>query len=295
MLQTVSKPLLRSLVGLASVIEARDPYTGGHCWRVGQFSMLLAGSLGLDADEVFLAGIGGVLHDVGKVAVPDAILRKPGRLTEEEFSVIRTHPSVGRDLLASHPLADLVLDAVSCHHERPDGLGYPNGLAGDDIELVTRIVGLTDAFDAMTSARPYRTPMAIPVALSILKEEGGRQFDSMLADAFAKLHDPQDRLSHIVGHTDTGRALATCPNCGPIVVLSPFFKDGDIAVCRNCGGKMVMHKQADHYVPELVGVAGSADDLRPRPETESLEFFVNAAPKPRRFFGNLGTLWGSPQ
>jgi HD-GYP domain-containing protein (c-di-GMP phosphodiesterase class II) len=287
MARGIDKQTLRSLVGLASVIEVRDPYTGGHCWRVGQFSKLLACSIGLDAEMVFQVSIGGVLHDLGKIAMPDAILRKPDRLNAEEYEFIRTHPTVGRDLLATYPLGDPTLGAVYHHHERIDGRGYPDGLEGEGIPLAARIVGLVDAFDAMTSSRPYREGMPIANALSILLAEAGRQIDSTLVEAFAALHQRDDLLAHIVGHSDDSQKLATCPACGPIIVLPRYFKDGSIAVCRNCTNKFVMHREGDSFVPEMMGVTASADELRPRPEADALETFVEAAPKPRSFFG-----WG---
>ena len=111
--------LLHTLLGLSMIVEARDPYTGGHLWRVSQFSKLLAQQAGLSRRDVALCEIGGFLHDLGKVGVPDAILNKPDRLTDGEYAVIKTHPTVGGRLLAHHPLANLTMDAVVGHHERP--------------------------------------------------------------------------------------------------------------------------------------------------------------------------------
>lgn len=279
----IDKNTLRSLVGLASVVEVRDPYTGGHLWRVGQFSKLLAEKAGLESEQVFRISIGAVLHDLGKVAVPDAVLRKPDKLTDQEYDVIKTHPAVGRELLSSHPLGHLADDAVYLHHEHISGRGYPEGLAGEGIPLVARIVGLTDAFDAMTSTRPYRQGMPIDKALGILTEEKGRQFDAGLVDHFIDLHRSLDRIRHIVGHSDHGNRLVVCPGCGPIVALPRHFQDGNVAACRNCGNAFVWHRKDDAFEPEFFGAA-SADDLRPRAEDESLGEFVEAAPRPRSSF-----------
>ncbi|CAK0743121.1 hypothetical protein CCP4SC76_1270006 [Gammaproteobacteria bacterium] len=123
--------LLKSLFSLSMIVEARDPYTGGHLWRVSQFSRLLAQAAGLSPRTAALAELGGFLHDLGKVGVPDAILNKPGRLDDDEFSVIRTHPTVGQRLLNPHPLSHLAMEAVAGHHEMPNGRGYPIGLNGD--------------------------------------------------------------------------------------------------------------------------------------------------------------------
>jgi HD-GYP domain-containing protein (c-di-GMP phosphodiesterase class II) len=292
MAQGIDKGMLRSLVGLASVVEVRDPYTGGHLWRVGQFSKLLAEYAGMDAEQVFLTSLGGVLHDLGKIAVPDAILRKPDKLTDAEYDVIKTHPAVGRDLLGAHPLAHLAVDAVYRHHEHHAGGGYPEGLAGEQIPVIARIVGLTDAFDAMTSSRPYRRGMPIEKALSILAQEAGRQFDPVMAKLFGELHAKHDRVAHIVGHSDHGQKLVSCPMCGPIIAVPRYFKNGDIALCRACGSKFELHRDGDTFAPEPVGKTASADDLRPRPEEDSLEEFVVAAPPPKSRFA-LSRLMGT--
>jgi HD-GYP domain-containing protein (c-di-GMP phosphodiesterase class II) len=105
---------------LGAVIEARDAYTGGHTWRVAQYSRLLAEQAGLSASEIFLSGLGGFIHDIGKVGIPDQVLNKAGRLSEDEFSLLKTHPTVGKKLLDNHPLGPLVLDSITYHHERFD-------------------------------------------------------------------------------------------------------------------------------------------------------------------------------
>jgi HD-GYP domain-containing protein (c-di-GMP phosphodiesterase class II) len=158
-LQRHQQDILASLLTAAWMVEARDPYTSGHLWRVSQFAMILAAKAGLPAAEVPRIAMAGFLHDLGKIGIPDAILGKPGRLTEEEYSVIKTHLCIGSSMLAGHPLASLVDAAVLMHHEMPNGKGYPLGLMGKDIPIDARIIGLCDAFDAMTSARPYREGM----------------------------------------------------------------------------------------------------------------------------------------
>lgn len=291
-MKDIDKNTLRSLVGLASVVEVRDPYTGGHLWRVGQFSKLLAEKVGMNADEVFLVSIGAVLHDLGKVGVPDAVLRKPDKLTEQEYDIIKTHPVVGRELLSSHPLAELAVEAVYGHHEHISGRGYPDGLEGDRIPLVARIVGLTDAFDAMTSSRPYRKGMSMEKAIANLNEEKGRQFDAGLVDLFTDLHRAGGRIEHIVGHADHGNKLVVCPGCGPIIAVTRYFKDGDVAACRNCSGTFTMHKSGDSFEAGMADLCGpgTAADLRPRAEDEALSEFIEAAPRPRSsfWFGAFG-------
>ena len=154
--------LLHSLYVMASMVEARDPYTGGHLWRVSQFSGLLADALGLPSPDRGRIVLGGFLHDLGKVGVPDAILNKPDRLTEDEYAVIRTHPHVGSRILTNHPLEPLVVSAILSHHEMPSGKGYPHGLMAGQISVDARIVGLCDAFDAMTSTRPIVRACRLP-------------------------------------------------------------------------------------------------------------------------------------
>jgi HD-GYP domain-containing protein (c-di-GMP phosphodiesterase class II) len=291
--QGIDKKLLASLMALASVVELRDPYTGGHLWRVGSFSRLLAERIGLGREEIFRTAIGGFLHDLGKVGVADAILRKAGPLTEAEFGVIKAHPAMGAELLRDHPLAEVAHDAVLSHHERPDGGGYPAGRTGDVTPLVARIVGLTDAFDAMTSTRSYRPGMPIERALAILEEEKGRQFDAALVDAFVALGRSGDKLAHIAGHSDRGVKLVTCPNCGPIIAVERDAADGDITACRNCAGLVRLHQADDGFSAELIGFA-TLERLCPVAETAVFDEFLAYAPRATSsfFLGRIGSLVG---
>ena len=264
----IEPSLLKSLLLLTSVVEARDPYTGGHLWRVAQFSKALAESVGVERDTLFLATVGGYLHDLGKVAVPDAVLGKQGPLTDQEYAVIKTHPAVGCQLLGGHPLGALVVDAVGYHHERPDGRGYPDAL--DQIPVVSCIIAIADTFDAMTSTRPYRDGMPIAKAASLLAGEGGKQFDGPLLDAFLKLANG-GRLDHIVGHSDQGRPLAVCDMCGPVVVMPRHSHDGDGVNCRVCGGKYIAHKAGDGFKLEGVGAVSGPAELTFFADEEQLD------------------------
>lgn len=213
-----ARDLLASLLTMAWFVEARDPYTGGHLWRVSKYARLLADAHGLSEAEAARAGLGGFLHDLGKIAIPDAILRKPGPLTPSEFDTMRTHPQVGIRMLAGHPFSALVGEAVQLHHERIDGGGYPHGHKGDDIPLVARIVGVCDAFDAMTSQRPYHAPLPPDEALSELRRGRLTQFDGRLVDAFLAIGGTGN-LDGIIRHTDEGIPLQSCPMCGPTLVI----------------------------------------------------------------------------
>jgi hypothetical protein len=255
--------ILASLLVMAWMVEARDPYTGGHLWRVSRYSRLLATAAGLDQQHIARIALGGFLHDLGKIGVPDAILRKPGSLTADEQAVIRTHPDIGFRLLAAHPLAYLVRNAVLSHHEKQDGTGYPNGLQGDMISLDARIIGICDAFDAMTSARPYRLPMPIAEALQSIEDNLGRHFDAGLGRQFV-LMGRDGALNHVAGHSDDGIPMRHCPMCGPTLVVRRDQIPGSTLYCRNCGGEFIAEQNADGVLQvSPSGRQGSARDLEP--------------------------------
>jgi hypothetical protein len=239
--ETYFGDMLASLLTMAWFVEARDPYTGGHLWRVSRYARLLADATGHNAADAARIGLGGFLHDLGKIGVPDAILRKPERLTDEEYAVIKTHPDVGMRMLAGHPLAGLVSEAVLLHHERPDGNGYPRRLSVHQIPVPARIVGICDAFDAMTSHRPYRAGMPRDKALAIIGDLRGQQFHSPYADAFLALAK-RGELDHVMGHSDDGIPLQSCPLCGPTLVIRREQQSGDHVYCRNCGGEFALEQ-----------------------------------------------------
>jgi len=266
--------LLNTLLGLSMIVEARDPYTGGHLWRVSQFSRLLAEKAGWSRRNVALCEIGGFLHDLGKVGVPDAILNKPDRLSAAEFAIIKTHPAVGGRLLANHPLAKLAMDAVVAHHERPDGQGYPHGMAGDVIPEVARIVGIADAFDAMTSTRAYRQGMPMEKALAIIGNEMGSQFDTELARHFLQL-EKSEQLAHIVGHSELGLPLHPCAACGAPVVIRSAQRDGEHLYCRCCGGESRLHLHGTTRQLEMTGERGDAAALAPDCDTDLIGAMVD--------------------
>lgn len=259
--------LLRSLLVMAWMVEARDPYTGGHLWRVSRFSRLLASELDLPDSDVARISLGGFLHDLGKVGVPDQILNKKDRLTDEEYEVIKTHPDVGWRMLAGHPLARLAETAIRAHHEMPNGKGYPRGLAGLDIPLDARIVGICDAFDAMTSTRPYRRGMPIEKALAIIEENLGGQFDLAFGERFVAL-GKAGALHHIVGHSDEGIPLHECMMCGPTLVLRKGQQAGDHVYCRSCTGEYVTALEDGQLVTQPTGKMGKPQDVEPEADNE---------------------------
>ena len=237
---SINIPLLKSLVSLATVIEAKDPYTGGHTWRVSRYARLLAEDIGLLQDEVFIVHFGSLMHDIGKVGVPDPILNKADKLTNVEYDIMKKHPETGLMLIRDHPLGALTLDIVASHHERFDGGGYPRGLAGNNISLFARIVSIADAFDAMTSARPYQAGMSAETAYQLMAMESGRQFDPLLLSAFLNL-GWRGELDHILGHSYDERLMHSCPVCGPIIVIPTCWQKGDQVVCPKCRGNYDVH------------------------------------------------------
>lgn len=257
------RKLMESLLAMAWFVEARDPYTGGHLWRVSRYARLLADAAGLGEVDAARVSLGGFLHDLGKVGVPDAILRKPGKLTPQEYELIQTHPDIGLRMLAGHPLSALVADAVSKHHERPDKQGYPFGLAADQIPLDARIVGICDAFDAMTSHRPYRAAMPTKDALAVLLSGAGQQFDADLVKLFVQLGDHHE-LDAVIRHSDDGIPLQTCPMCGPTLVVKRGQAEGSMIYCHNCSREFEVTFDGSH-TPSAVptGRKGNAAQLEP--------------------------------
>lgn len=274
----MTEELLRTLLTIAWVVEARDPYTGGHLWRVSRFSHLLASDAGLPEEDVARIVIGGFLHDLGKIGVPDHILNKKDRLTDDEYAVIKTHPNVGWRLLIGHPLASLAEAAVRYHHEMPNGHGYPHQLAGEDIPVDARIVGVCDAFDAMTSARPYRKGMPIEKALEVITDNLGGQFDTMFGKRFVAL-GMRGQLSHIVGHSDDGIPLHECLMCGPTLVLPRSIDEGHSVFCRSCGGEYRAEKNIVGWIAKPTGRVGSPADLEPQPDYQLIAGVVQESAK----------------
>jgi HD-GYP domain-containing protein (c-di-GMP phosphodiesterase class II) len=273
----IDKNLLKSLLIMGSVVEARDAYTGGHLWRVAQYARLLGEKAGLSKNDIILVRVGGFLHDVGKIGVPDAILRKPGPLDDYEYEVIKTHPTVGFDLIHEHPLAILSQDVVKHHHEWYSGKGYPDGLAGDEITIFSRIVCVADAFDAMTSTRPYRKAMEIQKALSRLKDEENNQFDMKLISYFLESSNV-NKLNHIIGHSDHHIPLIHCPECGPVISVTKNTKDGDTVYCRVCGQKIRLHKKGESFVSEPMNEYGTAENMKPEAEVEQIDSLLDETP-----------------
>ncbi len=192
-----------SVLALAAAVDARDPYTRAHSERVGAFAASIAGRIGMDGDRVEEVRIAGLLHDVGKVGISDAILFKPGPLTPAEWAEMRRHPEIGANLLV-HPELAAVRAWVLHHHERPDGRGYPHGVAGAAVPPEALILGIADAYEAMTAERPYRSGMSEGSARAQLVAGRGTQFDADLVDAFLAVLDSPAALDLPLGALGRG-------------------------------------------------------------------------------------------
>ena len=187
----------QALYMLAEASEYKDKNTGDHLQRMRRGTMLLARTCGLDAETVAAFGDAAILHDVGKMGIPDNILQKPARLDAEEYEYIKRHASIGESILARSRWLGLARDCAGSHHERWDGTGYPRGLAGEAIPLIGRIVAVIDVFDALAHARPYKEAWPLEQVVSEIRAGTGTQFDPHVVDAFLTLHR-DGRLAELV-------------------------------------------------------------------------------------------------
>lgn len=278
--ETQREAIVGSLLAWAWAVEARDPWTGGHLWRVARYTELLADRAGMAPQERAQVALAAFVHDLGKLAVPDAMLRQHEPLSEADHAVMRTHPEMGARLLAGHPYGPLVHDIVLLHHETPDGRGYPRGLSGPTIPTGARIVGLCDAFDAMTTRRAWRDAMSVDEALSVISVQRGRQFDDYLGQLFVALVT-EGAFQSVIGHSDDGVPLQHCATCGPTLVQRREHQAGEYLHCPVCGarhrlvaaepGTVAGHRA---LVAEPTGAFGSPMDLLPQPDHALIRRFV---------------------
>ena len=196
---------LSSVQALAATVDAKDPYTHNHSRNVARYARMIAETLGCSPDEVEQIELAGLLHDIGKIGIPDHLLTKPGKLTPEEWAVMQTHAERGAVILATHPALAPIVPLVRHHHERWDGHGYPDGLKGEDIPLGAAIIGLADAFDTMTSDRPYRKAMPVEEAIAEIRRCSGTQFHPRVVAAFLQVFTERSLVSE-------GEAVPTPPH-----------------------------------------------------------------------------------
>ena len=191
-LQNMFEGAIQSLV---SALDAKDAYTCGHSERVSDLTVELAKRVGYDEEDLARVRMGGILHDIGKIGIDDAVLRKPGRLTDEEFEKIKEHPVLGYEILKGVRQFRSILPAVRHHHECWDGSGYPDGLVGDEIPRDAQIMAVADAFDAMTSDRPYRSGMPLEKVIGIFLDGRGKQWAADVVDTLLSMPEVMERYA----------------------------------------------------------------------------------------------------
>jgi putative nucleotidyltransferase with HDIG domain len=194
LLASVQRSYLSTITSLARTVEAKDPYTSGHTERVADIALVLAAELGVDESKLPAINVGAIIHDIGKIGIPDAILLKPGPLDADEFAEMRRHPELSSYIVGELDLPAEVKQMVRSHHERFDGGGYPDRLVGEEIPLAARILTVADALDAMTSNRPYREALPLEVALAEIRGKVGSQFCPTVAEALERVMAREDGL-----------------------------------------------------------------------------------------------------
>ena len=192
--EELKRTFVEVVESLAEAIEKRDPYTGGHTKRVVKYSLMIADEIHLEAEEKDRLKMGALLHDVGKIGIDDSVLRKPAKLDETEFEKMKAHPSIGADILGKIPQIKNIIPGILHHHEWYNGKGYPDGLSGDSLPRIARIISIADTYDAMTTDRPYRKGLTHEVAIAELKKFSGTQFDPQFVGAFIMAFEKQKRV-----------------------------------------------------------------------------------------------------
>ena len=187
MADELEKTSAATLVTLSRALDARDQDTEGHSERVATLAVEIGREIGMKETDLRSMRMAALLHDIGKIGVPDAILRKPGPLDEQEWALIRKHPQIGYDILQNIPFLNPALDAILHHHEKFNGKGYPTGLRGETISLSARILSVVDVYDALTSHRPYRSAFPAENALEMIRREAGQQFDPEVTKALIRV------------------------------------------------------------------------------------------------------------
>ncbi len=252
-----------TLTTIANAVELRDHYTVGHTWRVTNFSIEIARVLGWTEEKIEEVYMGGVLHDVGKIAVDDAILRKPGQLTDEEFEKMKIHPVRGADLLRDIALFQPIIPYCLYHHERYDGKGYPYGLKGKEIPLEGRLVAVADTLDAMTSNRPYRKGMEPEVAIEKIRSAKGTQLDPEMVDALVEAYNI-GRIHSLLQdyHKRDSRSLA-CPFCSTHIRIEEDIQIGSEYMCPVCGRRLLIKESHGVLLAELLPQSDMAFTIIP--------------------------------
>jgi len=250
-MEELSRAYLDTMEVLANAIEARDHYTVGHTWRVTRLAMAMVDRLGWSGQQRRYTEMGGILHDIGKIAVEDAILRKKGPLTPEEFQKMQLHPEHGARILKDVEFLKPVIPYVLFHQERWDGRGYPFRLKGEDVPVEGRLLAVCDAFDAMTSHRPYRETREPQDAIRELKLNQGHQFDPEMVEAFIEVWEKGEVASILQDYARGGKSVP-CPFCSTHIPLGDHPREGIILECPVCAKACVITKDEVEWRGELV-------------------------------------------
>ena len=269
-----------TLIALANSIELRDHYTVGHTWRVTNFALEIARTLGWPEDKLKECEMGGVLHDIGKISVDDAVLRKPGHLTDDEFAKMKVHPEKGARLLQDIEFLAPCIPYALYHHERYDGRGYPFGLKGDEIPIEGRLLAVADTFDAMTSNRPYRKGLDPNYAISELEKGKGTQFDPQVVDAMVKAYQEGkiDRL--LQDYYKKEEKSIACPFCSTYLRLPEGVDAGHEFPCGVCHRRIMLQFANDMYFGELVVHNEHGPMHTPLPGVTAAETSTTPEPSP---------------
>ena len=187
--EKLEKAYLESIQTLRYTVEARDEYTRGHSDRVSEYSVIIGKKMELSDKDIKTLKIGGLFHDIGKIGVPDSILLKESKLTDDEYSQIKNHPSIGAHILSTATIFQDIIPIVKHHHEKFNGTGYPGKLVGEEIPFLARITAVADSFDAMTSKRTYRDSLPMDIVRNEIERCKGTQFDPKIADVFLSILD----------------------------------------------------------------------------------------------------------
>ena len=253
-LRQVERGYQDTLIVLANAVEARDHYTVGHTWRVTNFALQMAREMGWTEEQLAVCEMGGVLHDVGKIAVDDAILSKPSKLTDEEFEKMKIHPERGARIMQDTRFLKPVIPYCLYHHERYDGRGYPYGLSGDKIPLEGRLVAVADTFDAMTSSRPYRKGLDPEIAVAELLKGRGTQFDPDCVDALVKCYR-EGKIAGVLQDGNKGSQSIACPFCSTYIAVPEGAQAGIEFACDVCHRPIRLMKNNDVFYGQLVAQA----------------------------------------
>jgi HD-GYP domain-containing protein (c-di-GMP phosphodiesterase class II) len=250
--EALQQSYLNTINVIANAIEARDKYTLGHAWRVTRFGLAIAEHLGWDEKDKETLEMGGLIHDVGKVGVRDAILCKNDRLSDEEYQLMKLHPEIGSRILKDVPFLRPAIPYARYHHERWDGRGYPNGLGEEEIPVEGRLLAIADAFDAMTSNRVYRKGRSPDEAIAEIQRCAGSQFDPELARVFVEVYK-LGRINYILQNKAIEEAeLVLCPVCSTQLTLEQGAGPGDVMQCPICHKRIRLVRKEEGLAAEPV-------------------------------------------